>query len=445
MGSAVSALYLRGGLVLPLDGSDRRHEPGVVIVEGTRIVYVGDEPSAPPPPTGAEVVDCDGLIVMPGLVNSHTHTGMSYFRNLLEDLPSADWFRFELDAERRLNRDDIYWAALMGSYELLRHGVTTIADRFSHMDVIAGALEHAGIRAVVAPSLVDRDAAARKRQTEALLERYGARNDGLIRVGLGPVGPDTCSTELLRWCRETADRSGALIFIHLAQSLQELAEIARRGYTGSVRYLDAIGLLGPDVVAAHCIYVDNEEISLLARRGVRVAHCPASNAKIEGRVAPVRELLAAGARVGLGTDCVASSNRMDLFDEMRLAGLLHKVAAASPLAMPVARLLALATRESADCLDLGGQIGSLEVGKEADLITVRRRAPHLEPWHDPEAGLVYAAGGNDVRDVWVAGRARLRDGRLLADDVEEATERAAAWAATHAGELYRERMQEAMR
>lgn len=441
----MSALYLRGGLVLPLDGSERRLDPGVVVVEGSRIVHVGEERSAPPPAPEAEVIECEGLIVMPGLVNSHTHTGMSFFRNLLEDLPSADWFRFELDAERRLSREDIYWATLLGSYELLRHGVTTIADRFSHMDVIAGALEHAGIRAVIAPSLVDRDAEARKRQTEELLERYGTGGDGLIRVGIGPVGPDSCSTDLLRWCRATADRSGALIFIHLAQSLQELAEIARRGYEGSVRYLDAIGLLGPDVVAAHCIYVDDEEIALLARRGVRVAHCPASNAKIEGRVAPVRELLAAGARVGLGTDCVASSNRMDLFDEMRLAGLLQKVAAASPLAMPVDTLLALGTRAAADCLDLGGQVGSLEVGMQADLITVRRRAPHLEPWTHPEAGLVYAAVGHDVRDVWVAGRGRVRDGRLLADDVDEATERAAAWTAAHAAELYQERLQEATR
>jgi 5-methylthioadenosine/S-adenosylhomocysteine deaminase len=362
---------------------------------------------------------------------------MTYFRNLLEDMPSVDWFRFESDAEKYLSREDIYWAALLGAYELLRQGVTTIADRFSHMDVIVEALLHAGIRAVVAPSLVDRDAESRKTQTLELLEEYGARNDGLIQVGLGPVGPDSCSTELLRWTRQQADLHEALIFIHLAQSRQELAEIERRGYRGAARYLEAIGFLAPDVVAAHCMYLEDEEVAILARYGVRVAHCPASNAKIEGRIAPIAALQAAGARVGLGTDCAASNNGMDLFSEMRVAGLLHKVAAGNPCAMPVQQLLSLATGEAAGCLDLGHRVGSLARGKEADIITVRRDAVYLQPWHDPHAGLVYAARGLDVGNVWVAGRQRVAGGRLLADDTQEAVSRAAAWAAEHGATLQR--------
>lgn len=433
----MSQTVLHGGLVLPLGERGDWYDPGVVIFENDRITFVGSAEEAPPPHPQATVVDCSGQIVMPGLVNSHTHTGMSYFRNLLEDLPSADWFPYELEAEKFLTREDIYWAALMGAYELLRQGVTTIADRFSHMDAVVQGLAHAGIRAVVAPSLVDRDAEARKAQTLALLEEYGAHNEGLIQVGLGPVGPDSCSTELLQWTREQADRSGALIFIHLAQSRQELAEIARRGYQGSARYLEAIDFLGPDVVAAHCMYLDEEEVAILARRGVRVAHCPASNAKIEGRIAPIAALEAAGARIGLGTDCAASNNSMDLFSEMKVAGLLHKVAAGDPTAMPVARLLALATQASAHCLDLEQRVGSLQVGKQADLITVQRDAPHLQPWHDPRAGLVYATRGLDVMDVWVAGQQRVAGGALLATDAAEAVARAAAWARKHSAALGR--------
>ncbi|MCZ7575357.1 MAG: amidohydrolase [Ardenticatenaceae bacterium] len=427
-----SRTYLRGGLVLPLDERHDWFDPGVVTFAGGRITYVGPMETAPSPVGDTIVHDCSDRVILPGLVNTHTHTGMSYFRNLLEDLPSPEWFQHELEAERHLTPDDIYWAALLGAYELLRMGVTTTADRFSHMRSIVPALEHAGLRAIVAPSLVDSNAEARQRESLSLLEQYGARGDGLIRVGLGPVGPDTCSTGLLRWTRAQADRYGALIFIHLAQSRQELREVARRGYHGAARYLDAIGVLGPDVVAAHCIYLDPEEVTLLGARGVRVAHCPASNAKIEGRVAPVMALERAGARVGLGTDCAASNNSMDLFSEMKTAGLLHKVALGDPSAMPVPKLLALATRRAADCLDVGDEVGSLEVGKRADVITVRRNEPFLQPWHDPRAGLVYATRGLDVQEVWVDGHQRVAAGRLLADDVAEAVARAAAWGARFA-------------
>lgn len=427
----MSNVYLHGGLVLPLDGCSDWFDPGVVIFEGEQITFVGPKEAAPPRADDSINHDCAGRIVLPGLVNTHTHVGMSYFRNLLEDMPSSEWFRYETLAERCLTLDDIYWAALLGGYELIRQGVTAIADRFSHMDVIVKALEHAGLRAIVAHSLVDRDAEARQRLTLTLLERYGARGDGLIRVGIGPVGPDTCSTELLHWARAQADQYEALIFIHLAQSRQELTEVARRGYRGAARYLDAIGVLGPDVVAAHCMYLDDEEVALLADRGVRVAHCPTSNAKIEGRVAPILALECAGVRMGLGTDCVASNNGMDLFGEMKMAGLANKIAAGDPTVMPVAHLLSLATQKAADCLDLGHLVGSLEVGKRADVITVRRKETFLQPWHDPRAGLVYATRGLDVRDVWVDGQQRLADGKLVADDVAEAIERAAVWAERH--------------
>lgn len=427
----MTSVYLRGGIVVPLDGEHDWFDPGVVAFENGQITFVGPAASAPLPTADAVVHDCADRVIMPGLVNAHTHTGMNYFRNLLEDLPSADWFAREQVAEKFLTREDIYWAALLGAYEMLRQGVTTIADRFGNMDVVVAALEHAGIRATVAPSLVDRDAATRQRVALDLLERYGARGDGLIRVGLGPVGPDTCSTELLQWSRAQAERFGALIFIHLAQSRQELAEIARRGFTGAARYLDAIGVLGPNVVAAHCMYLDDAEIDLLAARGVRTAHCPASNAKIEGIVAPIRALERAGVRVGLGTDSVASNNGMDMFGEMKTAGLLHKVASGDPTAMPVSHLLYLATQGAAECLDLGDRVGSLQVGKRADVITVRRDAPTLQPWHDPRAGLVYAARGLDVQDVWVDGQPRVADGKLLAEDVGAVVEHAEAWAARY--------------
>ncbi|CAG0940514.1 partial 5-methylthioadenosine/S-adenosylhomocysteine deaminase, partial [Anaerolineae bacterium] len=182
----MTSIYLRGGIVVPLDGQHDWFDPGVVVFEKGQITFVGPAASAPPPTEGAVVHDCADRIIMPGLVNAHTHTGMNYFRNLLEDLTSSDWFAREQVAEKYLTREDIYWAALLGAYEMLRQGITTIADRFGNMDVVVAALEHAGIRATIAPSLVDRDAPTRQRLALDLLERYGARGDGLIRVGLGP-------------------------------------------------------------------------------------------------------------------------------------------------------------------------------------------------------------------------------------------------------------------
>lgn len=427
----MSSTHLNGGLVLTLDAQRQQFESGAVVFADGRITFVGPLATAPSPSSDSISHDCGGLLVMPGLVNTHTHTGMTYFRNLLEDLPSIDWFRYELEAERYLTQDDLYWVALLGAYELLRQGVTTTADRFSHMSVLARALSDAGLRAVVAQSLVERDANMRKQHALDLLEQYGVSGDGLIQAGLGPVGPDTCSAELLHWTRAQANRTGALIFIHLAQSRQELAEVARRGYAGAVRYLDALGLLGPDVIAAHCLYVDDDEITLLAKRRVRVAHCPASNAKIEGKVAPILAMEHAGVLVGLGTDCAASNNQMDLFGELRIAGLLHKVQAGDPTVMPIAHLLSLATQRAAECLNLGDRVGSLEIGKRADIITVRRNEAWLQPWHDPYAGLVYGARGPDVQDVWVDGTPRVANGCLLADDWHEAVERAERWAKIH--------------
>jgi 5-methylthioadenosine/S-adenosylhomocysteine deaminase len=179
------------------------------------------------------------------------------------------------------------------------------------------------------------------------------------------------------------------------------------------------------------MYLDEEEVALLADRGVRVAHCPVSNAKIEGQVAPILALESAGVRVGLGTDCVASNNSMDLFGEMKMAGLVNKIAAGDPTVMPVGHLVSLATQKAADCLDLGHMVGSLDVGKRADVITVRRNEPFLQPWHDPRAGLVYATRGLDVQEVWINGQLRLASGRLLGEDVAEAVGRAAAWAERH--------------
>jgi len=402
--------------VLTLDAQGTIHTPGAVTIEGATIRAVGPPPSQ----TAGEVVDLRGCVLLPGLVNTHTHTPMWVFRGLTEDVPRGEWLTGRLlPLERRLGPDELRSGALAGCLELIENGVTTIADRYGHMDAVATAVEASGLRAVVGHSLFDRSAEADLARSEALVERFGtdpARSR--VWAGLAPHATDSCGPDLLRRVRRLADRTGARVFIHLAQSEEEVATVAAREATGCAGYLDALGLLRPEVVVAHATYLSEAEADLVGARRTAVAHCPSSNAKLEGRVAPIARMRRAGAVVGLGTDAACCNNGMDLFDEMKIAGLLNKVAADDPAALPALDILRAATSEAARALGIDHLVGTLEPGKRADVIAVRTRGAHLRPWHDPVANLVYAARGSDVTAVFVDGRPLLRERRLVELDAE---------------------------
>jgi 5-methylthioadenosine/S-adenosylhomocysteine deaminase len=403
---------LAGGTVLTMSAGRDVFAPGVVVVEGARIVHVGAAGSRAAAP-GDTIVDCRDHVVLPGLVNAHTHAAAVLWRGLAEDRSRAAWAGYALPGLDRAGAADFRVGATLGALEMLTAGVTCIADRFSFMDACAEAFDRTGIRAVVGHTLADLGRPLEWERALALLERWGTDPGARVSAGLAPHAPDTCSDPLLAQIRARADATGARVFVHCAQSESEVAAVRARGYEGSVHCLARQGLLGPGVVAAHCIYVDPAEIRLLADSATWVAHCPSSNAKTEGRLPPMAALLDAGVALALGTDWAPTNNGMDLFDEMRSAGLLDKVATGDPAAMPVDRLLALATIEGARALGLERQVGSLEPGKRADVIAVGQEALHLLPWHRPAATLVYSAKGRDVRHVWVDGRHLVRDGRLV--------------------------------
>ncbi|MDQ7858688.1 MAG: amidohydrolase [Armatimonadota bacterium] len=418
-GGSGARQVLRGGTVLTMDPRRRVYSPGAVVIEGHRLAYVGPEASWTPRP-GDRAVDCRGLLILPGLVNAHTHAALSMFRGVAEDRPREAWgVTYGLPFMDRAVPEDYYWGAMLGGLEMLANGITCIADRLSDMAIIAPAFDRIGIRAVVCHTLWDVGRSLEWDQAMALIDRWGVDRERRVHCGIGPHAPNTCSDDLLRRIRALADRTGARVFIHCAQSQAEVAAMRSRGYEGSVRALAAVGLLGPDVVAAHCLYVDDEEIGLLARTGTWVAHCPASNAKVEGRVAPAVEMLRRGARVALATDWAPTNNGMDLLDEMKCAGLLNKVAAGAPEAMPVDRLLAMVTVDAAEALGLGDLIGSLEAGKRADVVALATEGLHLQPWANLPATLVYSAKGMDVRHVWVDGRQVVRDRKPLLADAQE--------------------------
>lgn len=421
----MSRTVLSGGTVVTLNDRDDTFPDGVVACEAGRIVYVGPASGFSRLP-GDEVIDAGDHLVLPGLVNVHTHTAMTYQRGLIEDLTPRQWFARTAALEAQMSDDDLYWSALLGCCELIRSGVTCIADRFSHMDVIGEAVDASGLRAILGPSLYDIDRRASLPDALALVKRWGTSPAKRISCGLAPVGPDTSSRGLLEDIRAAATELGARIFIHVAQSQDELEAIRARGADGSITYLHDLGFLGPDVVAAHCIYISEDEAAIVAQTGTKIAHCPSSNAKIEARVAPIAALLAHGAEIGLGTDSAPCNNTLDFFAEMKIAALLNKVAVGQPTAYPIRQILRLATQGGARVMGLEAQVGSLEAGKSADIITVDRRGLHLQPPHEIYAHLVYGVRGADVRDVFVEGWQLLRGGEFVAADVEEVRRRAAS-------------------
>lgn len=421
----MSRTVLTGGTVVTLNDRDEIVPDGVVACEAGRIAYVGPASGFSRLP-GDQAIDAGDHLVLPGLINVHTHTAMTYQRGLIEDLTPRQWFARTAALEAQMSEDDLYWSALLGCYEMIRSGVTCIADRFSHMDVIGEAIDASGLRAILGPSLYDIDRRASFPDAIALVRRWGTSPATRISCGLAPVGPDTASRGLLEDIRAAATELGARIFIHVAQSHDELEAIRGRGADGSINYLHGLGFLGPDVVAAHCIYISEDEAAIIGQTGTKIAHCPSSNAKIEARVAPIATLLAHGAEIGIGTDSAPCNNTLDFFAEMKLAALLNKVAVGQPTAYPIRQILGLATRGGARVMGLESHVGSLAPGKCADIITIDRRGLHLQPPHEIYAHLVYGVGGADVRDVFVEGRQLLRAGEFVGADVEEVRRRAAS-------------------
>lgn len=406
--------------VVTVDSTNRVLAPGAVAISDAVIEAVGAPTDMPP----GRVLPLVGQVLLPGLVNTHTHTPMWLFRGLTEDVPRGAWLSERMrPLERGATPEDVQAGALAGCLELLLNGVTTTADRYAHMDVVAEAVEASGLRAVVAESVYDGDTLA---TTERLIERFGTDpSRSRVTVGIGPHATDTCGPDLLARVRRLAERRAARVFIHLAQSEAEVA--ARDGQCAA--YLDQLGLLGPEVVVAHATYLRADEAELVGRRRTAVAHCPSSNAKLEGHVAPIGRLRASGARVGLGTDAACCNNGMDLFEEMKVAGLLNKVGADDPAALTTTDLLRMATIDGARALGLDRLVGSIEVGKRADLIALRTTGVRVQPWHDDAANLVYATRGSDVSAVWIDGQQVVRDGRLTHLDVDAIAQRALTAAA----------------
>lgn len=420
-----------GGTVMAVDEAFTAIPDGAVAVRGSRIEAVGAAADLAARFPDARRLDATGRIVMPGLVNAHTHVPMSLFRGVADDLDLQGFLYgriFPLEA-RFVDEEFVRWGTRLACLELLRGGVTTFADMYYHEGVIAEEAARCGMRAVVGQTLLDFPApdhatwAAALAATERFLLRW--KGHPLITAAVAPHATYTVSAEHLEEAHALAARHGAPLLLHLAEARSEVETIAKRHGVGPVELLAKLGILDDRIVAAHVIYPTAAEIALLAERGVGVAHCPQSNMKVAAGVAPVPALLAAGVAVGLGTDGSASNNDLSLWEEMDTAAKLHKLTAGDPTVLPARTALAMATRLGARALGLGEVTGSLEPGKRADLILVRTDGVHQIPSYDPASLLVYATKATDVDTVIVDGQIVVAARRVLTVDESAVRARAA--------------------
>jgi 5-methylthioadenosine/S-adenosylhomocysteine deaminase len=420
-------LVIKNCRILPMVNS-RIIDKGLISIKGENISYVGSISDAPV--LKAEtVIEGDGKLAMPGLVNCHTHLAMTLFRGLAEDAEVDEWLRNIIwPLEAKLKPRDVYAGSLLGCLEMIRNGITCFADMYFFESKTAEAVEEVGLRAVLASGIIQETDSPKKMTTYneavAFARRFQGQADGRITTSLGPHSVSTCSEELLKKIREKASEHAFRIQIHLSESRGSAGRTERTQRLSQTELLEELNFLGGDVLAAHCIHLSPGDMKILAKRTVKVAHNPIANLKLASGVAKVRELLDLGISVGLGTDGAASNNSLDMFETMKMASLLQKLRYRDPTALPSQTALKLATVHGAEALGLEKMVGSLEVGKKADIILVNMKRANLIPLHDLSANLVYSAHGSDVDTAIVNGRIIMANRKVQTVNEDEVLKKA---------------------
>uniref|UniRef100_UPI004057AF80 amidohydrolase family protein n=1 Tax=Candidatus Electronema sp. TaxID=2698783 RepID=UPI004057AF80 len=412
-------LVLAGRWLVSMDGGVREEAGISVAVAGDGIAEIGPNLAVKYPQ--AELLTCPHGLIMPGLVNVHTHAAMSCFRGLADDLPLMDWLTQHIfPREAQLTKEIVYQSTLLSLCEMIKSGTTSCNDMYLFTKEAARAAAAAGMRAWIGEGFFDFPSPCYGdiENGFAYAEELFSDCEGseLINITVNPHAVYTCSPALLQRAAALAERKNSLLHIHLSETRDEVKGCVERYGCTPVRHLEQLGLLNERVVAAHCVMLDEEEIALLARRGVKIAHCPESNMKLASGIAPVQKMLKSGVTVGIGTDGSASNNDVDMFGEMSTAAKLHKVRDLDPTAMSAESVLRAATLGGAAVLGVADKIGSIAVGKKADMIMLDMRQPHLCPLHNPASQLVYAAKGSDVLHSVINGRVVMRDRRLTTLD-----------------------------
>ncbi len=415
-------LLVSNGVVITMNRKREIIKRGSVAVSDGRILEVGSDRRIMERYEPEETVDARGRIVMPGLVNTHTHSAMTLFRGYADDYPLKEWLEnYIWPLEKRfISRRFIRTGTKLAVCEMLRSGTTTFNDMYVFQDEFAAIAEKAGIRAVLGELIFDFPTACVPSPEKGIKHiRNMARKwkgHPLVRVAAAPHSPYACSAEVLRDFRELANELGLYLHIHLSETREEVSEMKKKHGVTPVRYLRDIGVLDGKTLAAHCVHVTEEDIGILARSKTGVAHNPESNMKLATGVAPVPDMMSAGVRLGLGTDSAASNNNLDLFGEMSAAARLHKVFRNDPTAMSAQSAVELSTIGGAAAIGMENETGSIEAGKSADMIIVNQFRPHATPLYNYYSHIVYCMCGHDVDTVIINGKIVIAEKNLLTMD-----------------------------
>ncbi|MBU1181563.1 MAG: amidohydrolase [Proteobacteria bacterium] len=427
MNVTAADLIILNGTVITMDHNGTLIKNGAVAVKGEKIIATGE--------TGgfvswkaSKTIDAGGGIIMPGLINTHTHASMTIFRGLADDLPLMTWLNDHIfPAESKLNPEKVYAGALLACAEMIMSGTTCFCDMYLFEDHVAQAAKEAGMRAVVGEVLFDFPSPNYGSlengfaYTEMLVEKY--RNDPLINIAVEPHSPYLCAPALLQKASLLAQKKDLLLVIHVSETKSEVSQIKERYGLTPVGFLASLGILSPNLLACHCVHLTEDDITLLKKHDVKVAHNPESNMKLASGIAPVSELLKKGVCVGIGTDGCASNNNLDLFHEMSMAAKLGKVHTLDPAVMNAKSVLRMATIDGARALGISDITGSIEPGKKADIIILDTNRPHLTPMYNAASHIVYAARASDVTTSVINGRLIMEDRKILSFDTAEASQK----------------------
>jgi 5-methylthioadenosine/S-adenosylhomocysteine deaminase len=415
-----NTILIKNALILSPNNFEEKRQS--LLIKDDLIAEISDEIDES---KASKIIDADGKILLPGLINTHTHLSMTLFRGLADDLSLDSWLNDHIwPMEANLNGDYCYIGALLGAVELIKSGTTTFSDMYFYMEDVARAVDDAGIRAVLSYGMIDfGDAEKRENEIKENLALFNACDgmaDGRIKVFFGPHSPYTASEELLVKVRELADEYNMGIHIHVSETQKEINDSLEEKGLRPFEYLEKIGFLGPDVLAAHCVWLSDEEIEIIKKHGVKVSHNPCSNMKLASGAAPVSKLIENDICVAIGTDGASSNNNLDLIEELKTASLLQKVSTLDPKALSSDEAIEMATIKGAEALGLGDEIGSIEVGKKADIILIDTNSANMVPDSSSlSSNVIYSANGSNVDTTICNGKVLMENKKLTSLDEDE--------------------------
>jgi 5-methylthioadenosine/S-adenosylhomocysteine deaminase len=389
-----------------------------LLIQNDKIVEISDKLGVS---DAEEVINASGKVLIPGLVNTHTHLSMTLMRGLADDMPLDTWLNnYIWPVEAELNSEYCYAGALVACAEMIKSGTTCFNDMYFFMDHVAKAAEEAGLRGIISHGMIDfGDEDKRKQEFKEsirIIKRCHNTGDGRIQVAFGPHSPYTCSQELLSQVKREAAKYGVRIHIHVSETQKEVSDILEAHGKWPFEYLDEIGFLGSEVTAAHAVWLSENEMDIIKQSEVKLSHNPSSNMKLSSGVSPVSKLLNKNVCISIGTDGPASNNNMDMFEEMKITSLLQKVTTMDPTVLNAEEVFKMATINGARSLGLEDQIGSIEVGKKADIALIDARSPQLTPFRNPISHIVYSANGGNVDTVICNGEILMQNRKLLTID-----------------------------